>query len=119
MKSLSREFHNFLQSNDIYDRMMGIAYLKGSNLELNIMNELKHKAAQNLKAVLTVTGFNGLFGLHDRIFDKKYKGTSDLNFWVNGSFDLHYIISLPSTNEMLLQIGGKRTFNFFESMYAM
>ena len=104
------------EADDIYDRMMEIAYPKGSNVVLNKMTELKNKATQNLKAIRTIASFNGLFGLHDCIFDKKYKGTSDLIFGVNGLFDLHDIISLPTTSEKLLQIGEERTFNFFESI---
>ena len=42
---------------DMYDRLMEIAYSKGSKLALNIMNELKNKAMQNLKPVRTLTGF--------------------------------------------------------------
>ena len=38
---------------------------------------------------------------------------------MNGAFDLHDSMSLPSTIDMLLQIGEERTFNFFESMYPM
>ena len=30
-----------------------------------------------------------MFGLHDCIVEGKYKGTSDLIFWVNGPFDLY------------------------------
>ena len=55
------------EADDIYDRMMGIAYPKGSNSVLNKMNELKNKATQNLKAVRTIVRFNGLVGLHDHI----------------------------------------------------
>ena len=85
--------------------MMEIAYPKSSKLVLNIVNELKNKATQNLQAVRTITGYNGLFGLHDSIFNKKYKGKNDSTFWLNGSFDLHAIISLPTTSEKLLRIG--------------
>ena len=68
------------KANDIYDRMMSIVYPKGADLALNIMNELQNKSSQNLKATRTITGFNGLYGLHDNIFEKKHKGASDLIF---------------------------------------
>ena len=77
---------------------------KGSKLALNIMNTLKNKRTQNLKSVRTITGLYGLFGLHNCIFDKKYKGTCDVNFGVNGSFDLHAIIRFPSTSESFCKL---------------
>ena len=83
------------------------------------MNEFRNKAAINLKSVRTILGFTGLFGFYNCIFDKKYKGTSDLIFWVNGPFNLHNIILLPTTSEKLLQTGEEWTFNYFESMYPM
>ena len=83
------------------------------------MDELKNKSSQNLEAIHTITGFNGLFGLHDNIFEKKYKGASDLIFWVNGSVDLHDIVNLPTSIVQLLQEGETRTFIFFESMYPL
>ena len=86
---------------------------------LNIMDELKNKSSQNLVATRTITGFNGLYGLNDNIFEKKYNKASDLIFWVNGSFDLHNIVNLPNSIEQLLQQGEERTFNFFESMYPL
>ena len=61
---------------------MGYAYPEDSKLVLNIMDKLKNKSSQNLKAVRTISGCNGLFGLHDNIFEKKYKGASDLIFLV-------------------------------------
>ena len=95
------------KADDIYDRMMSLAYPKGASVVLNIMddlkNDLKNKSSQNLEATRTITGFNGLYGLNDNIFEKKYKGASDLIFWVNGSFDLHDIVNLPNSIEHLLQ----------------
>ena len=85
------------KADEIYDRMMAHAYLKGASVILNIMDKLKNKSSQNLEVTRTITGFNGLFGLHDNIFEKKYKGASDLIFWVNGSVDLHNIVNLPTT----------------------
>ena len=107
------------KANDIYDNMMSIAFPKSNDPPLNIMNELKNKATMNLHAVRTIDGFNGLFGIHDNIFTQKYKGPNDLIFWINGSFDLHSIINLPTSIDELLKSGDERTFNFFESMYPM
>ena len=107
------------KANDIYDNMMSIAFPKSNDPPLNIMNELKNKATMNLHAVRTIYGFNGLFGIHDNIFTQKYKGPNDLIFWINGSFDLHSIINLPTSIDELLKSGDERTFNFFESMYPM
>ena len=107
------------KANDIYDNMMSIAFPKSNDPPLNIMNELKYKATMNLHAVRTIDGFNGLFGIHDNIFTQKYKGPNDLIFWINGSFDLHSIINLPTSIDELLKSGDERTFNFFESMYPM
>ena len=83
------------------------------------MDELNNKSSQNLEVTRTITGFNGLFGLHDNIFEKKYKGANDLIFWVNGSVDLHNIINLPTSIDQLLLQGEQRTFNFFESLYPL
>ena len=66
------------------------------------MNDLKMKAANNLKAIRTVSELQGLFGVHDRIWDKTYKGTSDLIFWMNGSLDVHNIVDFP-INDMSLE----------------
>ena len=107
------------KANDIHDRMMSLAYPKGVRMVLNIMDELKNKSSQNLVATRTITGFNGLYGLNDNIFEKKCNEASDLIFWVNGSFDLHNIVNLPNSIEQLLQQGEERTFNFFESMYPL
>ena len=93
-------------------------YPKGARVILNIMDELKNKSSQNL-LVTTITGFNGLYGLHDNIFENKYKGASNLIFWVTVSFDLHIIVNLPNSIDQLLQQGEVRTFNFFESMYPL
>ena len=73
---------------------MARIYPKGADRILNIMDELNKKSSQNLEVTRTITGFNGLFGLHDKIFDKKYNGANDLIFWVNGSTDLHDIVNL-------------------------
>ena len=100
------------KANDIYDRMMRIAFPKSNDPPLNITNELMNKALINLNAVRTIPGFNGLYGLHDNIFKRKYKGASDLIFWINSSFDLHDIINLPVSIEELLRKGEERTFNF-------
>ena len=67
-------------ADDIYDRMMAHAYPKGADIILNIMDELNNKSSQNLEVTRTITGFNGLFGLYDIIFEKKYKGANDLIF---------------------------------------
>ena len=68
------------KANDIYDRMMSIAFPKSNDPPLNIMNELQNKAVMNLNAVRSIPGFNGLFGLHDNIFKQKFNGPSDLIF---------------------------------------
>ena len=68
------------KANDIYDRMMSIAFPKSNDPPLNIMNELMNKASIDLNTVRTIPGFNGLYGLHDNIFKHKYKGASDLIF---------------------------------------
>ena len=94
-----------------------VLLILSSKLVFNLMNELKNKLSQNLKATRTITGFNGLYGLHDNIFEKKYKGASDLIFWVNCSFDLHNIVNLPNSIEIFLQRGEERTFNFFEQFW--
>ena len=106
------------KANDIYDRMKSLAYPNGCTLVLNIMNKLKNKSSQNLKATQTITDFDGLYRLQGNISKKKYKGASDLIFWVNGSFDLHSV-NLSNSIEKLLQTGEERTFNFFESMYPL
>ena len=98
---------------------MSIAFPKSNDPPLNIMNELQNKAVMNLNAVRSIPGFNGLFGLHDNIFTQKFKGPSDLIFWINSSFDLHDVFNLPISIDELLRIGEERTFNFFESMYPM
>ena len=107
------------KANNIYDNMMSIVFPKSNDPLLNIMNELKNKATMNLHAVCTIYGFNGLFGIHDKIFKQKYKGPNDLISWINGSFDLHSIINLPINIDELLKMRDERTFNFFESMYPM
>ena len=48
------------------------------------MNDLKDKSTNNLKAVRTIDNLNGLFGLHDCIWDKSYKYASELVFCING-----------------------------------
>ena len=107
------------KADDIYDNVMSIAFPKSNDPPLNIINKLKNKAAMNLHAIRSISGFNGLFGLHDNIFKQKYKGPNDLIFWINSSFDLHSIINLPISIDDLLRIGEERTFNFFESVYPM
>ena len=83
------------------------------------MDELKNKATENLLATRSISGFNGLYGLHDNIFKRKYRGPNDLIFWINSSFDLHSVVNLPISIGDLLKTGEERTFNFFESMYPM
>ena len=61
----------------------------------NIMNDLK--------PVRTISEFIGLFGLHDNMYNKKYKGAS-LKFWVSSLLDLHSIVELPTTSVKLLQL---------------
>ena len=62
-------------ADDIYNRIMEVAYRKGSKLVLNIMIELKNQATQNLlKSSQNICWLSGLFGLHDNIFDKKIQG---------------------------------------------
>ena len=90
---------------EMYCRIMEIIFPKDSNAVPNIMNDLKMKAANNLKAIRTVSELQGLFGVHDRIWDKTYKGTSDLIFWMNGSFDLHNIVDFPSNVDRLIHQG--------------
>ena len=107
------------KADDIYNNMMSIAFPKSNNPPLNIMDELKNKATENLLATRSISGFNGLFGIHDNIFKQKYRGPNDLIFWINSSFDLHSIINLPISIGDLLKMGEERTFNFFESMYPM
>ena len=107
------------KADEIYYRMMAHAYPKGADIILNIMDELNNKSSQNLEVTRTITGFNGLFGLHDSIFEKKYKVANDLKFWVNGSVDLHDIVKLPMSIDQLLLQGEQRTFNFFESLYPL
>ena len=58
-------------------------------------------------------------GLHDNIFDKKYKGAIDLTFWWNRSSDFHHFVNVPNSIDKLLQTGEERAFNFFESMFPM
>ena len=60
-------------ADDIYDRMMAHAYPKGADIILNIMDELNNKSSQNLEVTRTITGFNGLFGLHDSILRRNIK----------------------------------------------
>ena len=103
----------------MYDRMMELMYPKDQKIVVNILNDLKNKSANNLKAVRTIGNLNGLFGLHDCIWDKSYKGASELVFWMNGSFDLHKIVEYPNTIDKLICAGVHRVFNFFESMYPL
>ena len=107
------------KADDIYNNMMSIAFPKSNNPPLNIMDEFKNKATENLLATRSISGFNGLYGLHDNIFKRKYKGPNDLIFWINSSFDLHSVVNLPISIGDLLKMGEERTFNFFESMYPM
>ena len=62
---------------------METLFPKDSNAVPNLMNDLKMKATNNLKAIRTINELNGLFGLHDRIWDKTYIRASDLIFWMN------------------------------------
>ena len=68
------------------------------------MNDLKNKSTNNLKAVRTIDNLNGLFGPHDCIWNKSYKGASELVFWMNGSF---------------IRVGEDRVFNLVESIYPL
>ena len=61
------------KADDMYNRMMSLAYPKGANVVLNIMNDLKNKTSQNLEATRTTISFNGLYGLHDNIFENNIK----------------------------------------------
>ena len=72
------------------------------------MKDLKSKSTNNLKAVRTINILNGLFGLRDCIWDKSYKGASELGFWMNGSFNLHKIVEYPSTIDKLIHVGEDR-----------
>ena len=103
----------------MYGRIMEIFFQNDSNGVTNIMNDLKMKATNNLNAIRTISNLNGLFGLHDRIRDKTYKGASYLIFWMNGSLDLHSIVEFPASVDRLLHQGENRVFNFFESMYPL
>ena len=104
---------------EMYCRFMEIIFPKDSEIAPNFMNDLKMKATNNLSAVRTITELNGLFGLHDRIWNKTYTGASDLIFWLNGSFDLHNIVEFPASVDSLIHEGENRVFNFFESMYPL
>ena len=55
---------------EMYCRLMEIIFVNDSNAIPNIMNNLKMKATNNLKAIRTISELNGLFGLHNRIWDK-------------------------------------------------
>ena len=90
---------------EMYCRIMKIIFPEDSNAVPNIMNDLKMKAANNLKAIRTISELNGLFGLHDRIWDKTYKGASDLIFWMNGCLDLHNIVEFPINVDRLIHQG--------------
>ena len=68
------------KADDIYNNMMSIAFPKSNNPPLNIMDKLKNKATENLLATRSISGFNGLYGLHDHILKQKYKGPNDLIF---------------------------------------
>ena len=57
-----------------YDNMMSIAFPKSNDPTLNTMNELSNKASSNLHAICSISGFNGLYGLHDNIFKQNIKG---------------------------------------------
>ena len=101
---------------DMYCRIIKLMFLKDLTIVANIMKDLKNKATNNLKAIRTISNLNGLFGLHDHIWDKTYKGASDLIFWMNGSMDLHSIVEFPVSVDRVLYQGENRVFNFFESM---
>ena len=62
---------------DMYNRIMELACPKDAKLVGNIMDDLRNKATNNLKPIRTIFGLNGLFGLHDQIWDKKYKVQTD------------------------------------------
>ena len=62
---------------EMYCRIMEIIFLRDSNIVTNIMNDLKLKATNNLKAIRAISELDGLFG---RIWDKTYKGANDLIF---------------------------------------
>ena len=94
---------------EMYCRIMETIFPKDSNVV----------PTNNLKAIRTINELNGLFGLHDRIWDKTYKGASDLLFWMNGSLDLHNIVEFPINVDRLIHQGEDRVFNFFESMYPL
>jgi len=104
---------------EMYGSIMEIIFPKYSEVAPNIMNDLKMKATNNLKAIRTINGLNGLFGLHDQIWNKTYTGASDLIFWMNGSLDLHNIVELPVNVDRLIHEGESRVFNFFESVYPL
>ena len=58
---------------DMYNRIMQLAFPKGSKLVVKIINDLRNKASNNLKPTKTINGLNGLFGLHDCIWIKNIK----------------------------------------------
>ena len=61
----------------MYNRKMELACPKDAKLVVNMMDDLRNKATNSLKPIRTIFGLNGLFGLHDQIWDKKYKVQTD------------------------------------------
>ena len=57
--------------------------------------------------------------MHNRLWDKTYKGASNLIFWMNGSMYLHSIVKFPVYMDRLLHQGENRLFNLFECMYSL
>ena len=82
----------------------------------NTMNEIQQKAKSNLKVIWPIEGLNGLFRVHDCIFNRAYKGENDSYLWINEPFDLHRIVELPKTLDKVLELGVNRVFTVFESM---
>ena len=68
------------KADHIYDGMMECAIPKGSKLVLNIMNELKNKASQNLRAVRAIAGLTDYLDCTTIYLIKKIQRVSDLIF---------------------------------------
>ena len=62
---------------------MEIAYPKKRMVVKDIVNEIQQKAHSSLKVIRTIEDQNGLFGLHNCILNRAFKGANDLIFWIN------------------------------------
>ena len=61
------------KADDIYDRKMELAYPNRSDTVLTITNELQYNTTNNLKPIRIISSLDGLFGIHDCLWEKNTK----------------------------------------------